>query len=728
MKRITELGLGLGLLCCTLFGQAGNSGLKLRLSYLFSDNMVVQQNSILPVSGYAAPQTKVIVEAGWGQTQTTRTGKEGQWEVKIKVPAAVKGEQPRYRLTISSEKDTIRLNGILIGDVWICSGQSNMEMIIDSISAGYRGVINRKAVLADVRNPLIRLFKADRSWSDVPATDLKGKWLLCEPEPARWYSATAYFFAKNLVEKLEYPIGLVNLSWGGAACQSFIKQQDLLNDSVLKAYVLRQYGEDDIKNNPHYLPSKLYNGMIHPVTNFPIKGAIWYQGEANRINYYDYSRMLTTMIKNWRHDWGQGDFPFYFVEIAPYLYEPYSSGDTPGNYTAALLREQQQKTLSCPNTGLATTIDIGEPYDIHPRNKQDVGKRLALLALKNTYGIEVTDRGPQYQTCHSVDGQIIISFEPQSVSDGLMLVDHTPTGFMIAGEDRVFVPAQAETDGKSIRVFSAKVKKPVAVRYGFSDAPFATLFGRNGLPAPAFRTDNWNKVSFDMDELNGTLVEKHFSASYVKTVNTDYLLYLPEGYDSSRVYPLMVFLHGSGERGDNPNQIRVHGFPKAIVQGTRFDFILVAPQCKTGTDWQSENLYHLIKGVISTYPIDSNRVYLTGMSMGGTGTWDLAFDYPDLFAAIAPVCGRINRNHPRKTESLKNMPVWAFHGELDDVVPLEPAKKMIDDLKQLGAPVKMTIYPGVYHNSFDYAYKEEELYKWFMAQTRSAANRQNEVK
>jgi len=642
------------IIVCTLgsmLGQAQTLQAKLHMPSIFTDHMVLQQNAMVPLKGETSPNESVVVETSWGVKESVRADNKGYWAVGVKTPGAVNGKQPGYRIKIMSQGETIELKDVLIGDVWICSGQSNMEMILDSISKGYRGVNNHKMVLSQASNPLIRLFKADRSWAEQPALDVKGKWLPCEPEPARWYSAVGYFFASNLVGKLDYPIGLVNLSWGGAACQSFIGSDALEKDSVLKSYVFHDYGEEDLKNNPHYLPARLYNGMVHPVVGFPIKGAIWYQGEANRINYYHYSRMLSTMIQQWRREWGQGDFPFYLVEIAPYLYEANSTGDTPGNHSAALLREQQRMVLSLPNTGIASTIDIGEPFDIHPKNKQDVGKRLALLALKNTYKFDVVDQAPYYNSFTIESNKIRIHFKSENKDAKLVLKNQLPTGFLIAGEDRVFYPAKAVVKGKWVLVHHPLVSKPVAVRYGFSDAPVATLFERGGLPVPAFRTDNWAHATFNMDDQTGCLIEKHFSTSFTKTVSANFLLYLPVGFDPSKTYPLMVFLHGSGERGDNPNQIKVHGIPKAIVEGAQPDFILVAPQCKTGVDWQSENLFHLIKGIMNSYPVDSNRVYLTGMSMGGTATWDLAFDYPELFAAIAPVCGRINRNHPREKSS-----------------------------------------------------------------------------
>lgn len=408
----------------------------------------------------------------------------------------------------------------MFGEVWLCSGQSNMEMRVNKVT-------NAQEEIENADFPNIRLFTVKKMIGAVPQKDVTGKWSPCTPQAAGNFSAVAYFFGRHLHRTLNVPVGLINSSWSGTPAAAWTRKEYLESDPdfqpILDRYeqALMVYPEAKAKyeiefkqwreavekakmqgqptsprtvrpprgpDHPHR-PSGLYNGMIAPVAPYAIQGAIWYQGESNIGRAWQYRKLFSTMILNWRIDFQQGDFPFLFVQLASYDY-----GKT-NPLLCAELRQAQLRTLAYPNTGMAVTTDISEINDIHPHNKQDVGKRLALWALAETYGREdIVYSGPLYKSMQVENDKIRLTFD--HVGSGLLAKEGPLTDFIIAGSDREFYEAVATIDQNTVLVHSEKVSDPVAVRFGWSDTAEPNLFNQEGLPASPFRTDDWPGVTF----------------------------------------------------------------------------------------------------------------------------------------------------------------------------------------------------------------------------------------
>ena len=442
-----------------------------------SSNMVLQQQTEASIWGWVEKGTKVKIKCSWDNSEYSAVANEnGKWQTKVKTPKA----GGPYTITVNEQI----LKNILIGEVWICSGQSNMQWGLDNTIGGSEEIKN-------ANYPEIRLFYVARQTADRPEDDLYGNWVECTPKSARSFSAVAYYFGKKIHQDLNVPVGLIHTSWGGSSAEAWVKSEILKADPDYQIYYDRQKGRE-LNVQPGILPlnqhspSRLYNAMIHPLIPFAIKGAIWYQGESNRGEAILYEKLFPTMIKNWRDDWQQGNFPFYFVQLAPYNYDVPIEG--------ALLRDAQRKTLSVPNTGMAVTMDIGNPTDIHPRNKVDVGERLALWALTKDYGKEgIVFSGPLYKSISIEENKARIYFT--HTGSGLMVKEEELTHFEIAGKNRIFYPAKAIIDGETILVESQKVNKPLAVRYAFNNTDEPNLFNKEGLPASSFRTDDWESIT-----------------------------------------------------------------------------------------------------------------------------------------------------------------------------------------------------------------------------------------
>jgi sialate O-acetylesterase len=367
--------------------------------------------------------------------------------------------------------NTIVLHNILVGEVWVCSGQSNMEF-------GLWGVNDKDKEIAAANWPMIRLFTVQKDNAPTPRIDCKGSWVPCTPQSVPGFTAVGYYFGRELFQKLGVPIGLINSSWGGTAAEAWTDHDTLAGDPDLAPCL----GYND-------MPTGLYNGMIAPIANLAIRGAIWYQGESNADRAYQYRKLLPAMINCWRRAWGEGDFPFYIVELANFTAV---QTDPNEGSTWAELREAQQLTArNVLHCGIASIIDIGDAADIHPKNKLDVGRRLALLAFVNDYGFKVEDAGPTYASMKIEGKQIRLSFA--HVEGGLTVRGTELKGFVIAGADKKFVWAKAKIEGSSIVVWSDDVTAPVAVRYDFANNPQGTLYNKVGLPAFPFRTDDWRR-------------------------------------------------------------------------------------------------------------------------------------------------------------------------------------------------------------------------------------------
>ncbi|HPM81275.1 MAG TPA: sialate O-acetylesterase [Candidatus Anammoximicrobium sp.] len=495
---------------------AGPALADVTLPSLFSDHMVLQQQAAIPVWGWADPGEAVTVTLG-GQKQTATACSEGKWSVRL---TACEAGGP-LTLVVKG-KNTIQIADVLVGETWLCSGQSNMAMSVAS-SANFE----EEKAAAD--HPQLRMFTVSRVTAETPQERCQGTWQVCRPDTVGGFSATAYFFGRELHRQLKVPVGLINSSWGGTPVQAWTSlavQQALPElkpildnwDQQIKNYdpeaakerfekqlaawqskakQAKQAGQQpprrpqppvDPRVSPHR-PASLYNGMIEPLAPYALRGAIWYQGESNAggTTANLYGLQLATMIGNWRKRWGQGDFPFGWVQLPNFRAPQQEPVETSG---WVIVQEQMLKTLAVTNTGMAITIDVGEANDIHPKNKQDVGKRLALWALATIHDKQLVYSGPLYKSMSQADGKISIRFD--HVGDGLKAKGEKLTGFAIAGEDRKFVFADAKIEGTdTVVVCSDQVAKPVAVRYAWASNPDASLFNSAGLPASPFRTDTW---------------------------------------------------------------------------------------------------------------------------------------------------------------------------------------------------------------------------------------------
>jgi sialate O-acetylesterase len=519
--RIVDKSVGaIATLMCIAFS-ALPAHAELKLPAMFTDHAVLQREMPVPVWGTADPGEDVHVVIA-GQTHKTNADDKGDWSVTLK-PLSV-GEP--LKLVVESGKDRLEVKDILVGEVWLCSGQSNMEWPL-SLST------NSDLEISAANRPQIRLVRVKEPGSQTPVEDFKGKWEVCTPESAKGFSAVGYFFGRELNDQLGVPIGLIDDSWGGSACEAWISRDELegkpMYDALVKKWdedvknfdeakwkaemavwqkkadEARKEGKPAPPNRPRFdspagsnhRPANLYHGRLEPVMPYAIRGAIWYQGESNAGRAYQYREMFPLMIKSWRDDWKQGDFPFYFVQLADFMAEKPESGDS----AWAELREAQTMTQDkLPNTGQAVIIDIGEGADIHPMNKVEVGRRLARWALARDYGKKVVCESPRYESMEAKGDKIVLEFK--DVGGGLRTVDDAAArGFAIAGDDKKWHWADAKIlPPDQIEVSSKEVKAPVAVRYAWADNPVCNVYNTTLLPLTPFRTDDWPGVTKDVRE------------------------------------------------------------------------------------------------------------------------------------------------------------------------------------------------------------------------------------
>jgi sialate O-acetylesterase len=452
---------------------------EVRLPKLFGNGMVLQQQADVAIWGWEDAAQEVTVTLGASTAKTT-AGADGRWLVRLKTPAA----GGPLELQVKGKND-VKVQDVLVGEVWICSGQSNMEWVVAQSQ-------NAAEEIAAAKYPRIRMIKVGHHVASRPQDDLEGQWTVCSPESAAAFSAVGYYFARHLHQQLgqgdkSVPIGMINSSWGGTICEAWTSREALEADEDFKPILERAAIFQ--ANNPNQAAA-LFNGMLNPIIPYGIKGAIWYQGESNVSRAEQYRKLFPAMITDWRKRFGQGDFPFLFVQLAPFKY----------GHDPRLLAEQwesQRSTLELPNTGMAVTTDIGNVVDIHPANKQDVGKRLALWALARHYGkSDLVYSGPLYESMSVEGNKIRVRFG--HVGGGLIARGDKPLShFLIAGEDQQFFEAMAVIDGGSILVSSDKVSKPVAVRFAWEQTAEPNLFNKEGLPASPFRTDDFKLISAD---------------------------------------------------------------------------------------------------------------------------------------------------------------------------------------------------------------------------------------
>jgi sialate O-acetylesterase len=446
---------------------------EVKLPAIFSDNMVLQQQTEVAIWGTAANNATVKISTSWNKkSYTARAGSDGKWRVRVTTPSA----GGPYEVAVN-QGNTVRLKNVMIGEVWICSGQSNMEMPMK----GYMNqpVAGSNEAIATSSNRAIRMFIVKKASSLKPLDDFTGSWNNCEPENVSEFSATAYYFGLMLNNALNVPIGLVNTSWGGTRIEPWISEEGIKKFDFVKLPDKNQQGTLSPQT-----PTVLFNAMINPMVGYGIRGAIWYQGESNRNEAMQYSLLLPGMVENWRSVWGVGSFSFYYVQIAPFDYGP-------TGLNSAYLREAQLKaSTAIPGIGMASIMDIGEKDCIHPSNKKAGGDRLAYLALTGTYGKSgFAGSGPVLKEMTVAGSVIKLTFN--NAANGLTSFGKELSCFEIAGANKRFFPAQAFITGSGITLFCPSVADPVAVRYAFKDFIVGDLFNTEGLPASSFRTDDW---------------------------------------------------------------------------------------------------------------------------------------------------------------------------------------------------------------------------------------------
>lgn len=481
---------------------------QVKLPALVGDNMVLQQNSKVNLWGWASPNEKIKIQLGWQNNPVEITANpDGTWKTAVNTPS---GSEEQYDITIDASNKII-LKNILIGEVWICSGQSNMYFPVGKEEGTWKtGVKNYEQEIQNANFPSIRLFTVQTKASQKPLDDVTGNWNLCSPSTIKSFSAVAYFFGRDLYQNLKIPIGLISTSWGGTKAEAWTSQtvlesnpdflpileQDAKNEKLFQEKLEMYYADlkkerlennNDVSKTELKKPKKeenktsyvLYNAMLHPVTNYTMKGVIWYQGESNAEKAFLYRSLFPAMVKSWRNEWNQGDFPFYFVQIAPH------KGQNPDIREAQLIASKV-----IPNSGMVVTTDVGNATNIHPIDKQTVGYRLALIAKAKTYGeSKLVYSGPTYNHMEIKKQQIKLFFD--DVQNGFKKNNEDLKEFEIAGNDKVFYPATAKIDKKTIIVSSPNVKEPVAVRFAWKAVPEPNLFNTENLPASPFRTDDW---------------------------------------------------------------------------------------------------------------------------------------------------------------------------------------------------------------------------------------------
>lgn len=494
---------------------------EVRLPAIFGDHMVLQQNQRDRVWGWADPDEDVSISIDQ-QSRSTRAGRDGKWLVELD-PMPAGGP---HTLTVKG-KNVVTFKDVLIGEVWVCSGQSNMEWPVSSAN-------DPDLEIRTANLPKIRLITVPKVGTQERQSDFNGNWHVCSPETVGGFSAVGYFFGRLLNQALDVPVGLIDNAWGGSACEAWVRRDLLTADERYKQLLERwaqtektydaekakaefearmaEWSEAEQKaraagqqpppkpqqpGNPltgNARPANIYNGMVAPIIGYGIRGAIWYQGETNASRAYQYRSLFPLMIRSWREEWSGGDFPFYWVQLADFRNEKAE----PAESDWAELREAQTMTMSAlPNTGEAVIIDLGEAQDIHPRNKQDVAKRLARWALARDYGHPIVYRSPIYRSMEKQGNKILLTFDYAGV--GLRTFDVKDVrGFAIAGSDQKFVWAKANiVQADQVEVWSDEVADPVAVRYAWADNPVCNLQNREGLPVTPFRTDDWPGITIN---------------------------------------------------------------------------------------------------------------------------------------------------------------------------------------------------------------------------------------
>lgn len=481
MKNLIKLLLFVLLLTLSVRSEA-----RVKLPSIINSSMVLQQQTEVNLWGEASKNRKVRITTSWNQkTYTTESDNNGKWAIKVATPKA----GGPYEI-VFDDGEILQLSNILIGEVWLCSGQSNMEMPMRGFDR--QPLDNTTDIIAKAKSRTpIRIYTTDskngkwvRQYAKTPQADCQGEWLENTPYNVANTSAVAYYFAKYLEEVLDVPVGIIISSWGGSKVEAWMSRESISPFSDIDLSIL---DNDEEVKNPTTTPSVLYNAKIAPLVGFGIKGFLWYQGESNRDNAKQYLDLMPAFVKDLRTKWNNDDLPFYFVQIAPYNYEGADG------MSAAYLREvQEQNMKDIPLSGMVTTMDVGHPAFIHPTDKKTVGNRLAYWALSEMYGLQgIGYKPPVYKSMELADNKIYINFD--NAEKGICPMWTSLPGFEIAGEDKVFHPAFAEIETRTSRlaVSSKDVPNPIAVRYAYKNYIEASIFSISGIPVAPFRTDNW---------------------------------------------------------------------------------------------------------------------------------------------------------------------------------------------------------------------------------------------
>lgn len=470
----------------------------LKLPGLFSDNMVLQQGTSVPVWGWGEEGENITVT--FRDQKISTKVKDGKWKVELKNLSVGSSDT----LTVKA-KTTLQFTNVLVGEVWVCSGQSNMGRTLNRS-------FQPEADIAGATNSMIRLFVVPSVKSDSPLDNIGGTWQLCSPDSATNFSAVGYYFGRDLQATRKVPVGLIESDWGGTPAAAWASWASLEANPRLKTEIIdtfpairkqrleemavweaakeaaKKNKKDFTKRAPYksWRPGELYNGMIAPLMPFAIKGVIWYQGESDVSRAHQYRELFPALVTGWRRNWGQGNFPFLCVQIAPYK----EIKQQPTESAMAELREAQLLTAkTLPKMGIAIITDVGEENDIHPAKKRPVGERLALAARSIAYDEKIVFSGPIYRSVKIQGSKAILSFD--HIGSGLK-AEGALKGFSICGADRKFFGAQAEIrPDHTVAVWSSNVSKPIAVRYGWADYPVVNLWNKDGLPASPFRTDDF---------------------------------------------------------------------------------------------------------------------------------------------------------------------------------------------------------------------------------------------
>lgn len=444
---------------------------KVKLPAIIADNMVLQQKSKTSLWGQSAADAQVKITTSWDQKDyTVIANANGKWILNLKTPKA----GGPYTISFSDKDGAVNLENVFIGEVWLCSGQSNMEMPM--VGKKNQPILNSETIIKNAKNPKLHLFNVKRKQSSIPLNDVTGTWTLTNPQNVANFSAVAYQFGNMIQEKLNVPVGIIVSSWGGTPIRAWMSKNALEQ--------IPQYASANDKAD-FRRPSVLYNAMLAPLTSYSVAGFLWYQGENDRRTSGVYKKALPIMVEQWREDWNNKNLPFYYVQIAPWYYR-----NDNGKQFAPLMREAQlEASTKIKNGEIVITSDLGSDKTIHPPDKTTVARRLANIALNETYGEKRIDiYGPDFKSFKVKANKVILKFNN---NDGLNLTDEISKNFEIAGKDKMFYPAEAIINNGKLILTSSEVEKPVAARYGFKNYFEGNLFNKAGLPASSFRTDNW---------------------------------------------------------------------------------------------------------------------------------------------------------------------------------------------------------------------------------------------